>query len=69
MKGRTTWYETLEEMQKDLDEYLKHYNTQRPHRGRNMDGRTPYQVFKEGIAKKEKSDTEKKQQKEEKKAA
>ena len=49
IKGRTTWYETLEEMQKDLDGYLETYNTRRPHRGRGMDGRTPYEVFKAGI--------------------
>ncbi len=30
--GRTTWYESLEEMQKDLDGYLETYNTRRPHR-------------------------------------
>jgi transposase InsO family protein len=49
VKGRTTWYETLEEMQKDLDAYLEIYNTKRPHRGRKMEGRTPYQVFKAGL--------------------
>ena len=25
------------------------YNTKQPHRGRNMNGRTPYAVFKAGI--------------------
>ena len=49
IKGRTTWYEAIEEMQKDLDGYLETYNTRRPHRGRGMEGRTPYQVFKAGI--------------------
>ena len=39
-------------MQKDLDAYLKTYNPQRPHRGRSMKGRTPYEVFKAGIPKK-----------------
>lgn len=48
IQGRTRWYETLEEMQADLDVYLVHYNTKRPHQGRGMNGRTPYQVFKEG---------------------
>lgn len=51
VKGRTTWYETLEEMQVDLDLYLESYNTQRPHRGRKMNGRTPYAVFQAGIPK------------------
>jgi transposase InsO family protein len=49
--GRTQWYETLDEMQTDLTGYLVQYNTKRPHQGRNMDGRTPYTVFKAGIPK------------------
>ena len=36
-------------MQKDLDAYLETYNRQRPHRGRGMEGRTPYEAFKAGI--------------------
>lgn len=44
--GRTKWYETVDEMQQDLETYLKHYNQKRPHQGRGMKGRTPYQVFK-----------------------
>lgn len=51
IKGRSKWYEALEEMQKDLDEYLKLYNYERPHQGRNMNGRTPYEVFKNGAVK------------------
>jgi len=35
------YYESLEALQADLDTWLLHYNTERPHRGyRNM-GRTP----------------------------
>ena len=49
IKGRTTWYESVEEMQKDLDGYLETYNTRRPHHGRGMEGTTPYEVFKAGI--------------------
>ena len=49
VKGRTTCYETLEEMQTDLEAYLETYNRKRPHRGRAMEGRTPYQVFKAGL--------------------
>ena len=52
IKGWTTWYETLEEMQNDLDGYLETYNTRRPHRGRGMEGRTPYEIFKVGIPRK-----------------
>ena len=49
VKGRTTWYETVEEMQTDLEAYLETYNRKRTHRGRAMEGRTPYQVFKAGL--------------------
>ncbi|MEZ4425426.1 MAG: IS481 family transposase [Gemmatimonadota bacterium] len=49
LKGRTTWYETIDEMQVDLDAYLEAYNRRRPHRGRAMEGRTPYDVFVAGI--------------------
>jgi transposase InsO family protein len=49
--GRKKFYETVEAMQKDLDKYLKKYNYERTHRGRNMNGRTPYMVFKAGIKK------------------
>ena len=53
--GRKKWYEAIEEMQKDLDAYLVHYNTKRPHQGRNMKGRTPKKVFIDGLPKKEKA--------------
>lgn len=52
--GRKKWYESVEEMQKDLDTYLVYYNTKRPHQGRNMNGRTPEKVFIEGLPKPEK---------------
>ena len=52
IKGREKFYESLEEMQKDLDEYLVFYNTKRTHQGRNMKGHTPEQVFKKGIVRK-----------------
>lgn len=49
--GRTKWYETIEEMQKDLDAYLVHYNTKRPHQGRMMNGKTPAEMFAKGLPK------------------
>ena len=49
--GRTKWYESIDEMQKDLDDYLKQYNYERTHQGRNMKGRTPYKAFTDGIVK------------------
>ena len=51
VKGRTTWYESVDEMQADLDAYIETSNRNRPHRGRGMEGRTPYQVLKKGIRK------------------
>ncbi|MDD5285977.1 MAG: IS481 family transposase [Desulfuromonadaceae bacterium] len=56
--GRTKWYESIDEMQTDLDGYFKLYNYERPHQGRNMNGRTPYTVFIEGLPKNDESDTE-----------
>ena len=47
--GRTTWYESVEQMQGDLDQYLQHYNHERPHQGRMMEGRTRVQMFIAGI--------------------
>lgn len=47
--GRTKWYKSTEEMQVDLNGYLEQYNRTRPHRGRNMNGRTPEQVFLAGL--------------------
>ena len=51
--GRSKWYESVDEMQKDLEAYLKKYNHERSHQGRNMNGRTPYQAFIDGIKKTE----------------
>jgi len=51
VEGRRTWFETLEEMQSVLDQYLVDYNTKRPHQGRGMNGRTPITAFIDGIRK------------------
>ena len=51
IQGRIKFYESLEEMQADLDNYLQTYNYERTHQGRNMNGRTPHQAFVEGIPK------------------
>lgn len=53
VQGRKKWYETIEEMQADLDAYLAIYNTKRPHQGRGMKGRTPQKAFTDGLPKKE----------------
>lgn len=51
VEGRRTWFETIEEMQAVLDEWLALYNTRRPHQGRNMGGRTPLKAFTDGLKK------------------
>ena len=54
IQGRKKWYETVDEMQNDLNQYLDSYNNKRTHQGRNMNGRTPYQAFTDGLSKIEK---------------
>ena len=49
IQGRIKFYDSIQEMQEDLDIYLHTYNYDRAHQGRNMNGRTPYQAFVEGI--------------------
>ncbi len=43
--GRKKFYDSTKAMQKDLDAYLVRYNTERPHQGRGMNGRTPADAF------------------------
>ena len=43
-------YNTLEELQKDLDVWLKYYNEERPHSGARCYGKTPTQTFAESKA-------------------
>ena len=38
-------YSGLEEMQKDIDQWLGFYNNERPHSGRYCFGKTPMQTF------------------------
>lgn len=62
LEGRRKWYESVEQMQEDLDAYFKIYNTERTHQGRNMNGRTPYQAFTDELPKNDervKTDTQK----------
>ena len=42
-------YRTLEELQEDLDGYLKEYNFERSHQGKMCCGRTPWKTFQDGI--------------------
>jgi transposase InsO family protein len=41
-------YETLDELQKDLDDWLGFYNHHRTHQGKMCCGRTPMQTFLDG---------------------
>jgi transposase InsO family protein len=42
-------YRTLEELQADLDLWIKQYNEQRPHSGKYCFGKTPMQTFLDSI--------------------
>lgn len=42
---RKKLYTSLESLQEDLDEWMKHYNEQRTHSGKYCYGRTPWETF------------------------
>lgn len=42
-------YNSIEELQKDVDQWLLYYNRQRPHSGRYCYGKTPHQTFLDSI--------------------
>ena len=44
-----TCFETIDEMQVALDEYLATYKRKRPHQGRGMSGRTTWHAFRGGL--------------------
>jgi transposase InsO family protein len=45
---RKKFYSSVEELQGDLDEWIQHYNYDRPHRGYRNKGRKPYETFTKG---------------------
>jgi len=45
---RRTFYETLDQLQIDLDRYLEFYTRERSHQGYRTKGRTPYRAFLDG---------------------
>ena len=47
---RKNLYNSLEELQKDLDEWLNYYNNERTHQGKMCNGRTPLATLIEGKA-------------------
>lgn len=46
---RKKLYTSIEEMQKDLDEWMDYYNHERPHSGRYCYGKTPMQTWQESL--------------------
>ncbi len=42
-------YTNIDDLQKDLDEWISYYNSERPHSGRYCYGKTPLQTFNESI--------------------
>jgi transposase InsO family protein len=45
---RKKFYESVAALQTDLDQWLEHYNTQRPHQGYRNKGRKPIESFRLG---------------------
>jgi hypothetical protein len=46
---RKKLYKTIDELQVDLDQWLKQYNEERPHQGRWCYGKTPMQTFNDSV--------------------
>lgn len=47
--GRSTWYESVDQLQIDLDTYLERYNLRRSHQGYRLAGRTPAQAMADAL--------------------
>ena len=45
---RKKLYSDLESLQKDLDQFIRQYNTERTHQGKRCRGKTPMMTFIEG---------------------
>jgi transposase InsO family protein len=52
INGRTTWYITTDEIQRDLDKFLSFYNLERSHQGYRLKGRTPAQALRDATGRK-----------------
>jgi hypothetical protein len=57
--GRRKWYDSLKDMQSDLDEYLAKYNAKHPHQDRNLNGKIPEKDFKERMTQQKKQEQKK----------
>ena len=44
-RGRRKLHHSIEDLQADLDDWMRHYNTERTHQGRWCYGKTPMQTF------------------------
>ena len=45
---RKTLYESIEQLQEDLDNWINYYNTERTHQGKRCKGKTPMQTLLDG---------------------
>jgi transposase InsO family protein len=52
IKGRENWYESADQIQADLDEFLAFYNLKRTHQGYRLKGRTPAQALRDALGRK-----------------
>ncbi|MGB7214611.1 MAG: integrase core domain-containing protein [Gammaproteobacteria bacterium] len=50
VQGRQTWYLEVDEIQRDLDRFMRYYNLERSHQGYRLKGRTPAQALMEALA-------------------
>jgi len=49
VQGRQTWYIGVDEIQRDLDIFIRYYNLERSHQGYRLKGRTPTQALREAL--------------------
>ena len=49
VQGRQIWYIGIDEIQRDLDRFLRYYNLERSHQGYRLKGRTPAQALMEAL--------------------
>jgi transposase InsO family protein len=47
--GRQTWYVGIDEIQRDLDVFMEHYNLTRSHQGYRLKGRTPALALRDAL--------------------
>lgn len=52
IKGRENWYESADQIQADLNEFLAFYNLKRTHQDYRLKGRTPAQALRDALGRK-----------------